>query len=326
MVAGKVGDFALKFDGDDRLVVPADTDTTANYSLRLDRGAFTQAAWIYPEAGSGEGDILSQRDENPEMRYPSLLLTGDDRLKAGFGDFYNWHEIETPAGVVTRDAWNFVTATFDGTKYRLYVNGGLAFESDDLSGLMPYASQAFNVGDGFTGQLDDVRIFTRALNSLEIQALMGSDWRLAGLQGSGAEATWTNTLVSGLEGPYHIGVRGWDAQGHYDTSMLADDQWGGVVDTLAPRIQMVRTPDPVPTGTYTVTYAFSIEDTMLDEETILENMCAGDVTLNREYYNSSWYLAQGLPPNTRIFRISGVCQGDTRTTTEVGCVRLRPGR
>ncbi len=122
----------------------------------------------------------------------------------------------------------------------------------------------------------------------------------------------------GLEGPYHIGVRGWDAQGHYDTSLLADDQWGGVVDTLAPRIQMVRTPDPVPTGTYTVTYTFSIEDTMLDEETILENMCAGAVTLNREYYNSSWYLAQGVPPNTRIFRVSGECQGDIRTTSEVG--------
>jgi hypothetical protein len=200
----------------------------------------------------------------------------------------------------------------------LYVNGVLALESADLSGLKPYASQAFNIGDGFTGQLDDVRIFTRALDSLEIQALMGSDWRLASLQGSGAEATWTNTLVSGLEGPYHIGVRGWDSQGHYDTSMLADDQWGGVVDTLAPRIQMVRTPDPVPTGTYTVTYSFSIEDSMLREESILENMCSSPVTLTREYYNSSWYLAQALPPNTRIFRVSGECQGDIRTVETVG--------
>jgi hypothetical protein len=318
VVAGKVGDFALKFDGDDRLAVPADQASTASYSLNLDRGAFTQAAWIYPAAGSGEGDILSQRDENPEMRYPSILLTSDDRLKVGFGDFYDWHEIETPPGVVTRDAWNFVAATFDGTNYHIYVNGAQVLESDDLAGLTPYASQAFNVGDGFTGELDDLRIFTRALDKLEIQALMGSDWRLANLQGSGAEATWTNTLVGGLEGPYHIGVRGWDVQGHYDTSMLADDQWGGVVDTLAPRIQMVRTPDPVPTGTYTVTYSFSIEDTMLDEETILENMCAGGVTLKREYYNSSWYLAQGLPPNTRIFRVSGECQGDIRATSEVG--------
>jgi len=57
---------------------------------------------------------------------------------------------------------------------------------------------------------------------------------------------------------------------------------------------------------------------MLDEETILENMCAGGVTLKREYYNSSWYLAQGLPPNTRIFRVSGECQGDIRATSEVG--------
>ncbi len=83
--------------------MPADPATTANYSLNLDRGAFTQAAWVYPAAGSGEGDILSQRDENPEMRYPSILLTSDDRLKVGFGDFYNWHEIETHPQVVTRD-------------------------------------------------------------------------------------------------------------------------------------------------------------------------------------------------------------------------------
>jgi hypothetical protein len=72
VVAGKVGDYALRFDGNDRLSVPADQATTANYSLKLDRGAFTQAAWIYPAAGSGAGDILSQRDENPEMRYPSI--------------------------------------------------------------------------------------------------------------------------------------------------------------------------------------------------------------------------------------------------------------
>jgi hypothetical protein len=57
---------------------------------------------------------------------------------------------------------------------------------------------------------------------------------------------------------------------------------------------------------------------MLDEESIQENMCSAPVTLEREYYNSSWYLAQGLPPNTRIFRLSGECQGDIRTTAEVG--------
>jgi hypothetical protein len=198
------------------------------------------------------------------------------------------------------------------------VNGEQVLASIDLAGLYPYASERFNIGENFTGQIDDVRVYMRALNEYEIRALMGIDWREADLQGSGSQASWTANVVQGLEGPYHVGVRGWDEQGHYDTGALADDQWGGVIDTLAPRITMVREPDPAPTDTFTVTYTFSVEDTMLDEASIMENMCAGEVELEREYYNSSWYLAKGVPPNSTPYRISGQCQGDRRTFAEVG--------
>ncbi|MBN1148930.1 MAG: Ig-like domain repeat protein [Anaerolineales bacterium] len=311
--AGKVGNYALAFDGNDQLAIPEAP------SLNPDWAAFTQSAWIYPTGGTGERDVISERDENPEMSYPSIILTGDNRLKVGFGDFYNWRAVETTPDVVAENAWNFVAASFDGTTYRIYVNGELVLASNALAGLIPYASLRFNIGEGFQGEIDDVRLYMRPLTDLEIQALMGIDWREAALQGAGqAEATWSASLVNGLEGPYHIGVRGWDSQGHYDTGRLSDDQWGGVVDTLAPRIAIIRQPDPPPTDTFTVTYTFSIEDTMLDEASIMENMCAGEVQLERQYYNSSWYLSKGAAPNTLIYRVLGTCQGDRRTFSEVG--------
>ena len=87
VTAGKVGLFGLAFDGNDKLVVPS------AFSLQLDRAAFTQAAWIFPTGGSGDRDIISQRNENPEERYPSLILKGDNSLEAGFGNLFNWNSV-----------------------------------------------------------------------------------------------------------------------------------------------------------------------------------------------------------------------------------------
>jgi hypothetical protein len=56
---------------------------------------------------------------------------------------------------------------------------------------------------------------------------------------------------------------------------------------------------------------------MLDETSILVNLCAGAVQLEREYYNSGWYLAQGTPPNTSLFRVSGQCRGNPGSLAEV---------
>ncbi len=309
VTAGAVGNYALNFDGDDLLVVePA-------FSQLLDRGSFTQSAWIRPTGGVGLRGIISEYDENPEQRYPSIYLNENYGLTAGFGNLYDWHEVTTQDNVVLPDTWNFVAARFDGTIYSLFVNGVLAVQTNELAGLIPYPSDRFNIGENFVGEIDDVKVFPRALSDLEIIAMTRSGWREAQLSDTGSGLTWSAPVLPGLEGPYRVDVRGWDNFNLFDTSWNVDHQWSGVVDTLAPRITLQRTIDP--DDQFLAHYTFTIEDSYLDESSIHQNVC-DQITITREYFNSSWFLATGAPPNTTLYRVSGTCSADIRTSTITG--------
>lgn len=306
VTAGAVGSYALHFDGNDRLLVdPA-------YSLLLDRGSFTQTAWIKPLAGAGASGIISQLDQNEEVRYPSIYMTDGFGLAAGFGDFSDKPAMFfSPEGVLQPEAWNFVAARFDGTTYSLFVNGVEVAQTDEFAGKKPYTSDRFNIGEQFGGDIDDVKIFTRPLSDLEITAMARTGWRAARLNGS----TWTADVLPGLEGPYRTDVRGWDAFGHFTTGWDVEHQWSGVIDTLAPRFNFNRTIDP--DNPNLAHYTFSVEDTQLDPDSIHQNLC-DKVKITREYFNSSWYLATGVPPNSTLYRLSGSCSGDIRTTETTG--------
>ena len=309
VTAGAVGNYALHFDGSDVLALePA-------FSLQLDRGAFTQTAWIKPAAGSGASGILSEFDENPEQRYPSIYLTEQYGLVAGFGDFYNWNEFSTPDHMVQPDAWNFIAARFDGKTYSLFVNGQLVAQTNAMEGKKPYTSSRVNIGEQYKGDIDDVKIFTRPLSDIEIAALARTGWREAGLSTVQAGLNWSSAVLPGLEGPYRVDVRGWDRFEHFDTGWNVNHQWSGVVDTLAPRFSFARAIDPADSNL--VHYTFSVEDTLLDEESIHQNLC-DEMEVTREYFNSSWFLSTGTPPNTSLYRLSGTCSGDILTNETTG--------
>lgn len=305
VTAGAVGDYALHFDGNDRLAVEP------SFSLQLDRGAFTQTAWIRPEAGPARGGIISQDDENPEQRYPSIYVTDQFGLAAGFGDLYNWNELTTGPNVVKQGEWNFIAARFDGDTYSLLVNGKVVAQTSAMKGKTPYPANRFYIGDSFAGSIDDVKIYTRPLADIEITAMARAGWRSAALDSS----TWTAQVMPGLEGPYRVDVRGWDTFGHYSTGWDVNHQWSGVVDTLSPRFSFSRVIDKDDPNI--AHYTFSVEDFQLDERSIRQNLCS-EMKVTREYFNSSWYLATGIPPNTTLYRLSGECSGDIRSRETLG--------
>lgn len=309
VTAGAVGEYALRFDGSDRVAV------TPAYSLLLDRGEFTQTAWIKPAGGSGLSGIISEFDENPEQRYPSIYLTDQFALIAGFGDYYDWYELRTDGPVVQPGAWNFIAARFDGATYSLFVNGQVVAQTNAIEGKKPYPASRFNIGEGYTGDIDDVKVFTRPLSDLEIAALASSGWRDARLNASEAGLNWSANVLPGLEGSYRIDVRAWDQFGHFGAGWDVDHQWSGVVDTIAPRFSFQRSIDP--NDPYLAHYTFSVEDALLDENSIHQNLC-DEMDVTREYFNSSWYLATGAPPNTTLYRLSGTCSGDIRSRATTG--------
>lgn len=305
VTAGAVGDYALHFDGTDRLAVEP------SFSLQLDRGAFTQTAWIKPEAGPALGGIISQNNENPEQRYPSIYVTGQFGLTAGFGDLYNWNELSTGPNIVRQGEWNFVAARFDGHTYSLFVNGKAVAQTSAMKGKTPYPANRFDIGDSFAGSIDDVKIYTRPLADIEIATMARAGWRSAALDSS----AWTAQVMPELEGPYRVDARGWDAFGHYSTGWEVSHQWSGVIDTLSPRFSFSRVIDKDDPNI--AHYTFSVEDFQLDERSIHQNLCS-EMKVTREYFNSSWYLATGIPPNTTLYRLSGECSGDIRSQETTG--------
>lgn len=76
------------------------------------------------------------------------------------------------------NTWNHVVGTFDGTTHRLYINGSLDASSAQAPGEIKYLSDCkFSIGGKsenvrrFRGDIDEVRVYSRALSAEEIQHL-----------------------------------------------------------------------------------------------------------------------------------------------------------
>jgi hypothetical protein len=133
---------ALKFNGSNYVNV------SENKSLDLSQtGKFTQEAWILPTATTdGYQSILGyQSTEDKTKRYPSISVYNQTDINAGFGDGTNWHNF-TVENVLNHDQWNHVATTFDGTEYRLYVNGNLVYTTTDFKGKTPIQNRQLHIG------------------------------------------------------------------------------------------------------------------------------------------------------------------------------------
>ncbi|BAY12056.1 LamG-like jellyroll fold domain-containing protein [Calothrix sp. NIES-2098] len=161
---------SLRFDGvDDYVNVPN------NPSLNLNNGKFTQAVWIYSNiTDNGYHGILGyQSAAGTSQRYPGIWVYNQTQIHAGFGDGSNWNSFTT-GNVLKPNSWNHVATSFDGTTYKAYVNGQEVYSTNDFAGRKPYATQQLNIGrvdNNFVGQIDDVRIYNRALTAADIATL-----------------------------------------------------------------------------------------------------------------------------------------------------------
>jgi hypothetical protein len=166
---GKFGS-ALSFNGSSNLVTVADAP-----ALRLTTG-MTLEAWVFPTLASGVRDVIIK--EGPGADYYNLYAR-------------NWHGLpesnvlvsgsnrtaEGPA--LAANAWTHLAGTYDGSAVRLYVNGVLV-ATTNFAGSISTSTGALRIGGNtiwgeyFQGQIDEVRIYNRALTLSEILADMNS--------------------------------------------------------------------------------------------------------------------------------------------------------
>ncbi|HEX6667758.1 MAG TPA: LamG-like jellyroll fold domain-containing protein [Solirubrobacterales bacterium] len=164
--SGKFGR-ALSFDGtNDRVDVP-----DAN-SLDLTNG-MTLEAWVKPTTNTGYRTAL-MKERGGDLVYSLYASNG---AVPKFESFTTGENAATSGSGLALNAWTHLTATYDGATMRLYANG-VEVGTKAATGSMPNTTGALRIGGNapwgeyFSGLIDEVRVYNRALSASEIEADM----------------------------------------------------------------------------------------------------------------------------------------------------------
>ena len=161
---------ALSFDGVNDWVTVADTA-----SLDLSTG-MTVEAWVRPAALGGWRTVAA-KERSGGIVY-ALHASQDASRPLGQVDIDGEQDAVGPSSL-SLNTWSHLAVTYDGTTVRLYVNGGIA-DTSTYAGSIPASTGALRLGgnsiwqEWFRGELDDVRVYSRALSATEIQSDMNT--------------------------------------------------------------------------------------------------------------------------------------------------------
>jgi hypothetical protein len=162
-VGGKLGSRALDFDGNDYVTMDGVADDFTGDDV-------TMAAWIKTTTSS-EGDWYSLNGTNGQ--YLLCILGGDIRFHEG-----GW---KPAAGVTVNDGtWHHVVATRENMYVKVYVDGVRRSSASYTSAIgldtgdrwsIAQEWDGGNPSDFFTGTVDEVAMWNRALTTTEIAYL-----------------------------------------------------------------------------------------------------------------------------------------------------------
>ncbi|GAG10230.1 unnamed protein product, partial [marine sediment metagenome] len=154
---------ALSFNGNgDEVTVP--------YAPSLDLTAgMTLEAWVYPTDYSDWRIVLFQEFAGSWNYYLALY---DGSVVVGLP------ESEFESASVNLNEWSHLAATYDGLNLRIFINGS-EVGSLDIPGVVLASQRPVTIGSSisgeyFSGRIDEIRIYDRALTATEIQADMNT--------------------------------------------------------------------------------------------------------------------------------------------------------
>jgi hypothetical protein len=179
-VAGKTGSGALLFDGSTGYV-----DAGLPQKLNL-TGQLTASAWIKPTSNAKQDVIIQDWDGTATPWYLRMY----DNHTVAFGTYrfitFGVPPFEakgTTAVNLTDGNWHFLAGTYDGTQFKVYVDGALVATLADPYGITR-GNQPVNIGrnsnggegshDYFQGTIDDVKVFSSGFSDSDIVKLMNA--------------------------------------------------------------------------------------------------------------------------------------------------------
>jgi len=166
--SGRFGS-SLSFNGDYVTVANA-------ASLNLTT-TMTLEAWVYPTGTGDYGTVVMKEQPGAYVYalYGSAPSTPSAEFNVGKGQ--SGQRITSSPSSLVLNTWTHLATTFDGSIVRVYVNG-TQVASQAFTGRITTSSGALRIGGSrvrgeyFTGQIDEVRVYDRALSSREVQSDM----------------------------------------------------------------------------------------------------------------------------------------------------------
>lgn len=158
---------AFNFDGSDDIINIGTNLTNAIGTSSV----LTVEAWVKPTSLTGGGAIISNHNLNTSFCLRRINDTYDAFV--GFGA----HAVTTAANTATLNTWQHVAMVFNSTTLQIFINGNLAGSTTFAPYTLPLNSvgnatcQIGNDGfsEAFAGDIDEVRVWKRAVCQGEIQ-------------------------------------------------------------------------------------------------------------------------------------------------------------
>ncbi len=188
----------------------------------------TVEAWVKPTSFSGLGCIVGNYNTGAGTMQIMLRRNGGSFYEFWIGNggsWYNTNSVVTP----TLNTWQHVAGTWDGSVATIYINGVLSGTTTPALATLGNASNnpvwigANTINENFTGDVDEIRIWNRALCRGEIQNNMNGEipttatGLLANYHFNQGLATGNNTAINTLT----------DVSGNSNTGILTNMSLNG---------------------------------------------------------------------------------------------------
>lgn len=222
-------DAAVIFDGvNDYTSVPESASLVASDSVAV-------SAWIRPTASANSDRMIVNKEGEYEV---ALTTAGEVKWAiANTAPGWVWHQ----TGIrVPDDTWSHLIVSYDGAEVKTYLNG-LLVETYAASGTIGDAHPTLNElriggrsnspsGKYFSGKIDDVHVFTRAVTAIEAANLFGliGHWNFA--EGAGATAADATAFVNNAA---LSGSASWTNNGLGDAALYCNGAGGIAATTTA---------------------------------------------------------------------------------------------
>jgi Concanavalin A-like lectin/glucanases superfamily/Glycosyl hydrolases family 43/PKD domain len=171
-------DPSMTLDGNDHHDVPS--------SSNLQLSKFSVAAWFKTSKNyASDGFIVNKGGSGSEskgknMNY-GIWITSSEKIRAGFETSSGSDRVATSSASYNDGNWHYAVATYSGSTLRLYIDGNqvastTTSSSPDKTGTQPLrvGANSLALNGFFTGNVDEVRVWNRALSASEISSQYNS--------------------------------------------------------------------------------------------------------------------------------------------------------